>query len=203
MADRLLAEGAALVAPVPAADALARPHRCGGGYNLYRPPGPGVGFPQAATREWPATGRQCEYEAAPEADFDSWARRPRSAYGGLRENLVTARSRSETATALRKRTHYGSALPRYDLGCNPSCVAGATSVEVDITQPSQIAAAVARLPVIRDLGADVVRRMISDSPLGSLGIAAAVAQLVAWLCSEASSPNTGAVFDMSGERARY
>ena len=57
--------------------------------------------------------------------------------------------------------------------------------------------------MIRDLGAEVVTRMISDSPLGRLGEASEVAHLVAWLCTEASRFNTGAVFDMSGGRARY
>lgn len=57
--------------------------------------------------------------------------------------------------------------------------------------------------MIRDLGADVVGRMIVDSPVGRLGHASEVAHIVAWLCSEASSFNTGAIFDMSGGRARY
>jgi 2-dehydro-3-deoxy-L-rhamnonate dehydrogenase (NAD+) len=57
--------------------------------------------------------------------------------------------------------------------------------------------------MIRDLGSEVVERMIQDSPLGRLGEASEVAQLVAWLCSDASRFNTGAVFDMSGGRARY
>ena len=57
--------------------------------------------------------------------------------------------------------------------------------------------------MIQDLGAEVVSRWISDSPMGRLGKASEVAHLVAWLCTEASSFNTGAVFDMSGGRARY
>lgn len=57
--------------------------------------------------------------------------------------------------------------------------------------------------MIRDLGADAVARMIADSPMKRLGSPEEVAQLVAWLCSEASRFNTGAVFDMSGGRARY
>jgi len=57
--------------------------------------------------------------------------------------------------------------------------------------------------MIQDLGSDIVNRMISDSPLGRLGEAGEVAHLVAWLCTEASRFNTGAVFDMSGGRARY
>lgn len=57
--------------------------------------------------------------------------------------------------------------------------------------------------MIRDLGADVVDAMIADSPMKRLGSAAEVAHLVAWLCTDASRFNTGAVFDMSGGRARY
>lgn len=57
--------------------------------------------------------------------------------------------------------------------------------------------------MIRDLGPDVVDQMINDSPMRRLGQASEVAHLVAWLCTEASRFNTGAVFDMSGGRARY
>jgi 3-oxoacyl-[acyl-carrier protein] reductase len=57
--------------------------------------------------------------------------------------------------------------------------------------------------MIRDLGAEAVAQMIGDSPMKRLGSAEEVAHLVAWLCSEASRFNTGAVFDMSGGRARY
>jgi len=57
--------------------------------------------------------------------------------------------------------------------------------------------------MIRDLGPEVVGQMIKDSPLGRLGETSEVANLVAWLCTEASRFNTGAVFDMSGGRARY
>ncbi len=45
--------------------------------------------------------------------------------------------------------------------------------------------------------------MIANSPMKRLGRPEEVAQLVAWLCSDASAFNTGAVFDMSGGRARY
>jgi 3-oxoacyl-[acyl-carrier protein] reductase len=57
--------------------------------------------------------------------------------------------------------------------------------------------------MIRDLGPEAVDAMIGDSPMRRLGSADEVAQLVAWLCTEASRFNTGAVFDMSGGRARY
>ncbi len=57
--------------------------------------------------------------------------------------------------------------------------------------------------MIRDLGVDVVERMIADSPMKRLGSSDEVAHLVVWLCSEASRFNSGAVFDISGGRARY
>lgn len=57
--------------------------------------------------------------------------------------------------------------------------------------------------MIRDLGDDVVGRMIQDSPLGRLGAPGEVAELVAWLCSDAGRFNSGAIFDLSGGRARY
>ena len=57
--------------------------------------------------------------------------------------------------------------------------------------------------MIQDLGSEVVNRWISDSPLGRLGEAGEVAHLVAWMCTDASRFNTGAIFDMSGGRARY
>ena len=57
--------------------------------------------------------------------------------------------------------------------------------------------------MIQGLGADAVQAMIADSPTKRLGSAGEVAQLVVWLCTDASRFNTGAVFDMSGGRARY
>jgi 2-dehydro-3-deoxy-L-rhamnonate dehydrogenase (NAD+) len=57
--------------------------------------------------------------------------------------------------------------------------------------------------MIRGLGHEAVKQMISDSPMKRLGTAEEVAHLIAWLCSDASRFNAGAVFDMSGGRARY
>ena len=57
--------------------------------------------------------------------------------------------------------------------------------------------------MIRKLGTEAAKNMIDDSPMRRLGAAEEVAHLVAWLCSEASRFNAGAVFDMSGGRARY
>jgi NAD(P)-dependent dehydrogenase (short-subunit alcohol dehydrogenase family) len=53
------------------------------------------------------------------------------------------------------------------------------------------------------LGDKVVDEMIAASPLKRLGNADEVAGIVLWLCSDASTFNTGAVFDISGGRARY
>jgi 2-dehydro-3-deoxy-L-rhamnonate dehydrogenase (NAD+) len=57
--------------------------------------------------------------------------------------------------------------------------------------------------LIRRLGDTVVDEMIAASPLKRLGNVDEVAGMVLWLCSDASAFNTGAVFDMSGGRARY
>ena len=57
--------------------------------------------------------------------------------------------------------------------------------------------------MIRDLGPEAVATMIADSPMKRLGSPEEVAHLTAWLCTDASRFNTGAVFDMSGGRARY
>jgi len=57
--------------------------------------------------------------------------------------------------------------------------------------------------MIHALGDESVARMIADSPMRRLGAPDEVAQLVAWLCSDAGRFNSGAVFDMSGGRARY
>jgi 3-oxoacyl-[acyl-carrier protein] reductase len=57
--------------------------------------------------------------------------------------------------------------------------------------------------MIRGMGDEATRQMVRDSPMGRLGSASEVAHLVAWLCTEASRYQTGAVFDASGGRARY
>ncbi len=57
--------------------------------------------------------------------------------------------------------------------------------------------------LIRRLGCEVVDTMIAASPLKRLGSVDEVAGMILWLCSSASAFNTGAVFDMSGGRARY
>lgn len=57
--------------------------------------------------------------------------------------------------------------------------------------------------MIRDLGSTVVDAMMAESPMKRLGRPDEVAHLVAWLCTNDSQFNTGAIFDMSGGRARY
>jgi 2-dehydro-3-deoxy-L-rhamnonate dehydrogenase (NAD+) len=57
--------------------------------------------------------------------------------------------------------------------------------------------------MINDLGPDVVQAMVAESPMKRLGRPDEVAELVAWLASDACQFNTGAIFDMSGGRARY
>lgn len=73
-----------------------------------------------------------------------------------------------------------------------------TGVRVNCVAPGPI-----DTRMIRDLGDDTVDAMIAASPLSRLGDPKEVASLVVWLCSDASAFNTGAVFDMSGGRARY
>jgi NAD(P)-dependent dehydrogenase (short-subunit alcohol dehydrogenase family) len=73
-----------------------------------------------------------------------------------------------------------------------------TNIRVNCVAPGPI-----DTDMIRDLGPDAVKGMINDSPMKRLGKAEEVAHMVAWLCSDASDFNTGAVFDMSGGRARY
>lgn len=45
--------------------------------------------------------------------------------------------------------------------------------------------------------------MLSKIPMGRLGLTKEAAALVAWLCSAECSFSTGAVFDLSGDRATY
>ena len=73
-----------------------------------------------------------------------------------------------------------------------------TDIRINCVAPGPIDTA-----LIRRLGPEVVDAMIAASPLKRLGRADEVAGIVLWLCSAASAFNTGAVFDMSGGRARY
>jgi NAD(P)-dependent dehydrogenase (short-subunit alcohol dehydrogenase family) len=73
-----------------------------------------------------------------------------------------------------------------------------TDIRVNCVAPGPI-----DTDLIRGLGNEVVDAMITASPLKRLGSVDEVAGIVLWLCSTASAFNTGAVFDMSGGRARY
>jgi NAD(P)-dependent dehydrogenase (short-subunit alcohol dehydrogenase family) len=57
--------------------------------------------------------------------------------------------------------------------------------------------------LILDLGPEVVQQLVEMSPMKRLGRPDEVAELVLWLCSDACSFSTGAVFDISGGRAAY
>jgi 3-oxoacyl-[acyl-carrier protein] reductase len=73
-----------------------------------------------------------------------------------------------------------------------------TAIRINCVAPGPI-----DTDLIRRLGDKVVDEMIAASPLKRLGNADEVAAMVLWLCSPSSAFNTGAVFDMSGGRARY
>jgi NAD(P)-dependent dehydrogenase (short-subunit alcohol dehydrogenase family) len=73
-----------------------------------------------------------------------------------------------------------------------------TGIRVNCVTPGPI-----ETDLILDLGAEVVERLITMSPMKRLGTVDEVANLILWLCSEACSFSTGAVFDISGGRAAY
>ncbi len=73
-----------------------------------------------------------------------------------------------------------------------------TGIRVNCVAPGPI-----ETDLIMALGSEVVTAMIASSPMKRLGNVDEVAELVVWLCSDACSFNTGAVFDMSGGRATY
>jgi NAD(P)-dependent dehydrogenase (short-subunit alcohol dehydrogenase family) len=73
-----------------------------------------------------------------------------------------------------------------------------TDLKVNCITPGPI-----ETDLILDLGKDVVDRLIAMSPRRRLGTTEEVADLILWLCSDACSFSTGAVFDISGGRASY
>lgn len=64
-------------------------------------------------------------------------------------------------------------------------------------------AAVIETPMNAATAPDVLAHTTSLIPMRRVGRAEEVAELVAWLCSEACSFSTGAVYDISGGRATY
>jgi 3-oxoacyl-[acyl-carrier protein] reductase len=73
-----------------------------------------------------------------------------------------------------------------------------TSIRVNSVAPAAI-----KTDILEQMAPEMVEAMIAKSPMKRLGTVNEVADLVLWLCSEACSFNTGAVFDLSGGRATY
>jgi len=66
-----------------------------------------------------------------------------------------------------------------------------------------IAPAVIETPMNATTHPDVLAKLVEKIPMRRLGRAVEVAELVAWLASDACSFSTGAVYDISGGRASY
>jgi 3-oxoacyl-[acyl-carrier protein] reductase len=73
-----------------------------------------------------------------------------------------------------------------------------TGIRVNCVAPAAVAT-----DILAQMDPAAVEAMIAKSPLKRLGTVDEVADLVLWLCSEACSFSTGAVFDLSGGRATY
>ncbi len=68
---------------------------------------------------------------------------------------------------------------------------------------NSVAPAAVETDILKQMTPEHVATMVGKSPLGRLGTPEEVAELVAWLCSDACSFSTGACFDLSGGRAVY
>ena len=68
---------------------------------------------------------------------------------------------------------------------------------------NSIAPAAVETDILQQMAPAFVDAMIAKSPMKRLGTVQEVAELVIWLCSDACSFSTGAVFDLSGGRATY
>lgn len=66
-----------------------------------------------------------------------------------------------------------------------------------------LAPAVIATPMNANTHPDTVRALTEKIPMRRLGTVAEAAAIACWICSEESSFNTGAVFDLSGGRATY
>ncbi len=66
-----------------------------------------------------------------------------------------------------------------------------------------VAPAVIKTELFSQMTQEHIDYMVSRIPMGRFGLKEEAAALVAWLCSEECSFNTGAVFDLSGGRATY
>jgi NAD(P)-dependent dehydrogenase (short-subunit alcohol dehydrogenase family) len=74
--------------------------------------------------------------------------------------------------------------------------------ETDI-RVNSVAPAAADTDILKQMSPEAVAIMIAKSPQKRLGRVEEITEVVLWLCSEACSFNTGAVFDVSGGRATY
>lgn len=74
----------------------------------------------------------------------------------------------------------------------------ATGILVNAVAPAAV-----RTPILAQMSPEHVQTMVAKSPMQRLGEPGEVADMVAWLCSDSCSFNTGAVFDLSGGRATY
>jgi len=68
---------------------------------------------------------------------------------------------------------------------------------------NSVAPAAAETDILQQMAPEAVAIMIAKSPQKRLGRVEEIAEVVLWLCSEACTFNTGAVFDVSGGRAVY
>jgi 2-dehydro-3-deoxy-L-rhamnonate dehydrogenase (NAD+) len=66
-----------------------------------------------------------------------------------------------------------------------------------------ITPALTRTAMIEPLSEEIVQYSLTRIPLNRVAEPEEVAELVAWLASDACSFSTGAVFDISGGRATY
>lgn len=66
-----------------------------------------------------------------------------------------------------------------------------------------LAPAVIATPMNAATHPDTIRALTDKIPMRRLGTVAETAAIACWICSEESSFNTGAVFDLSGGRATY
>lgn len=73
-----------------------------------------------------------------------------------------------------------------------------TDIRVNAIAPAAVDTA-----ILDQMAPEHVQTMIAKSPMQRLGTVEEVANLTLWLCSEACSFNTGAIFDLSGGRATY
>ncbi|MEL7462963.1 MAG: SDR family NAD(P)-dependent oxidoreductase [Pseudomonadota bacterium] len=73
-----------------------------------------------------------------------------------------------------------------------------TGVRVNAVAPAAIAT-----EILDQMTPEFVRIMVDKSPMKRLGTVEEAAEIVMWLSSDATTFNTGAVFDLSGGRATY